>query len=86
MAMSDSYQDMSPLLSYTVVYTPSSGELQRTPDSQYSLLLWRKVECRKQTHIDPSWYVTKLEYSFAKRDAEDTGTSSTWKKEKVHIS
>ena len=54
MTMLDSYQDMSPLLSYTVAKIPSSGELQRTPDSQYSLLLWQIIECRKQTRIDPS--------------------------------
>ena len=64
--MLDSYQDMSPLLSYTVAKTPSSGELQRTPDSQYSLLLWQTIECRKQTRIDPSQHIAKLECSSGK--------------------
>ena len=36
--MSGNYQGMSPLLSYTVVLLPPSGELQRTPDSQTLLL------------------------------------------------
>ena len=59
--MPDSYQGMSPLLSYTVVKTPSSEELQRTPDSQYSLLPWQDIECKKQTHTDVSQHTTKLE-------------------------